>query len=126
MKRTNEIVYHCEFCKKKMLGAAAMSLHERMCKRNPKNMHKCFEVCVHCTKVYQDVERPSHYMYALREDNIERDIVFLCAKQPEVKMYSFKLERFESNKFRMFGLTRMPLECDLYEINEKVFTEEGY
>ena len=112
MKKTTETVYSCEHCGKKMFSAGAMSLHERMCRRNPNNMHRCFAICKHCTKEYQDT-KDNDYEFGNR-----RDIVFLCAKQPQLKMYSYKLERYLHNSPRMQGLTRMPLECDLFEVDE--------
>ena len=107
MNIKQETVFRCEFCNKAMLGKGAMSLHERMCKKNPKNKHKCFQYCKWLNKDADEVT-------GLR--------FFCCGndkcKLHEKDLYSYKLERNYSGQQRIKEeeLTLMPLECDNYDI----------
>lgn len=87
-----------------------MTLHERMCKKNPKNRHKCFQYCKHLVK---DTEGSS---FCIDEDRVY-GFSFHCALMSDKEMYSYKLERFEKNKKRCEKMERMPLECDKYELD---------
>lgn len=88
-----------------MLNKGAMSLHERMCKYNPKNRHKCFQYC-----------------RFLNKESNEDGIIFYCGNDncelSGQDLYSYKLERFHQNKSRIKNMTRMPLECEHYVIEE--------
>jgi len=108
MKETNEKVYRCDHCNKSMVRKGLMVIHERMCKKNPKNMHKCFEYCAHLVKETNEPE----------EDEYRPSYSFHCNLNPETPLYSYKLERFKSNDIRRGFMTRMPLECDLYECED--------
>jgi hypothetical protein len=108
-------VYKCEHCGKRMLGAGAMGYHEKWCKKNPSNRHKCFALCSHLKrniKVIGFDGEDGQYRYE-----------FICLKTGNM-MYSYKLERkalygyFKIPK----NLIRMPLECSLYQ--EMSFDEQ--
>jgi hypothetical protein len=109
MKQTTEKVYRCDFCNKAMVRVGLMKLHERMCKKNPNNQHKCF---LYCKYLERDQE-------PIRDDEGNKagwnEASFTCAKMPDVELFSYKLERYECNRLRCEQRTRMPLECDLYE-----------
>lgn len=88
-----------------MFNCGAMKLHERMCKKNPKNKHKCFQYCKHLIKA----------------KNSYGETTFSCDKNPEFsgkELHSYKLERYFKGRERIKknGLTRMPLKCEFYEI----------
>jgi hypothetical protein len=105
MKETTEKVYRCEFCNKALIRKGFMVLHERMCKSNPKNKHKCFEYCKHLIK-----DRSEY----------SGEVSFVCAKTLAI-MYSYKLERFahKAERIQADKLIRMPLECQLYELSDE-------
>jgi hypothetical protein len=112
MRQTNEKVYRCDYCNRAIISAGSMKLHERMCKKNPKNMHKCFQYCSNLSKDYiQTFDEEIGGMCNTGE------VTFFCDAK-EIEMYSYKLERFKSKSERMKGLTRMPLECDKYSCME--------
>jgi len=106
MKETTEKVYRCEHCNKSMLSKGAMSLHERMCNKNPKNLHKCFEFCQHLVKDKAE-------LYWGEESNGFRS-TFHCALNPGVEMYSYKMERTKYRKQYVERMQRMPLQCDKF------------
>ncbi len=98
MKQTTEKVYRCDHCNKAMVSAGFMAAHERMCKKNPNNQHKCFEWCKH-----------------LKRDVFNDEVSFMCGAQNNLEMHSYKLERYKYKHPRLKDLQRMPLECNLYE-----------
>jgi hypothetical protein len=114
MKTTLENVYQCDYCKKKMRSKGAMSRHEKYCKHNPNNKHICFEWCKHLKKErinegYTDSETG---MFEIESSKIE----FTCTAK-NIKMYSFLLEKRKTFKPAFTeGLTRMPLDCNKYEV----------
>jgi len=93
-----------------MFGKGAMSRHEKYCKENPNNKHKCFDFCKH-------LKWEKHYAYDDYGNQCGHTDM-ICEKR-DVYMYSFK---FEKNTHKpataLNGLERMPLECDLYEWEE--------
>lgn len=111
MKRENMIVYKCDHCTKKMFGAGVMSRHERFCKSNPNNDHKCFQRC-------DFLEKRTETVFSNDPDEPEADHFvthFTCLKTSK-KLYSYKFEKSKGFKpIYLQGLERMPLECDLYE-----------
>jgi hypothetical protein len=112
MRQTNEKVYRCDFCNRAIINAGSMKLHERMCKNNPKNMHKCFQYCSHLAKIFLTAyDEEVGGMYNTGE------VTFRCELK-DIEMYSYKLERFKLKAERMEGLIRMPLECDKYSCME--------
>ena len=107
MEIRQETIYKCEHCGKMMFRKGSMSLHERMCNKNPNNRHKCFQYC--------------KYLYGERTDG---KYYFTCKKEEcgmfGQDMHSYKLERNYIGKERIEDekLRRMPLECEYYEIEE--------
>lgn len=112
MKQTTEKVYRCDHCNKAMVSAGFMKLHERMCKKNPKNQHKCFLYCKHLVKDQEPIRDEDGNVCGMLEAS------FACTKKPNIELFSYKFERYKSNELRCKGMTRMPLECDLYETME--------
>ena len=107
MKTEQKTVYTCEYCGRKMLGKGAMSFHERYCKNNPNNFHKCFMYCKYLERVvteFPDEEFSNHYR-----------ITEMICKKRNVKMYSYKFEKHKKPHSALNGLERMPLECEVYE-----------
>ena len=111
MKTIKGKYYQCEYCGRKMFGAGAMGYHEKYCKQNPKNMHKCFGFCNHLIKSEKIVD----------SDYYEDDYGFGTTKQTEFtcaitgkKMYSYHREKMYW-QYVTPDMVRMPLECEYYE-----------
>lgn len=105
MKSIIEKIYHCDFCKKYGRSASVVSRHEKYCRFNPNNRHKCFDMCVHLGRE-RIINRPYGYNYT----------EFTCGVTGQ-KMYSYQLEKKQSLwvfKKILHGI-RMPLACDLYK-----------
>jgi hypothetical protein len=104
-------VYYCEYCKIHRLSASTISRHEKYCKSNPKNAHKCFEFCRY-------LEKTQSTRFTEDGEPYSRNTSFKCLKN-NTQMYSFHLEKIASlypyNNITK-GLIRMPLECDKFEI----------
>jgi len=99
MKETNEKVYRCDHCNRAIVSKGSMTLHERMCKKNPNNQHQCFKYCKNLVK---------------EQEEFNGNIIFHCTKK-NMDLHSYKLERFKANANRLKYSIRMPLECDDYE-----------
>lgn len=101
MKTETRKVYECEHCGRKMLSAGAMGYHEKWCKKNPTNKHKCFALCRHLKRTLN--------MHA-------RKIEFQCMATGKY-MYSFHLEKKHKYQYRNLpcDAIRMPLQCDKWE-----------
>jgi hypothetical protein len=101
MKKVIKPVYYCEHCKRHMLSASSMSVHERFCKKAPNNTHKCFDWCVNLQRGRK-----------INHGNFNIEVDFVCAVSG-LSMYSFKLERrIQLGDRREIGdMVRMPLEC---------------
>lgn len=108
MKKTNESVYRCDFCNKAIISAGFMKLHERMCKKNPKNQHQCFKYCKFLIRGTNNIFNEEGYTTGYTTS-------FSCAKRPGIELYSFKLERYKVNQGWIKDMERMPLECEFYE-----------
>lgn len=102
-----ELVYRCAYCNKSTLNKGAMTLHERMCKKNPKNQHQCFKYCKWLIKNRNAVD-----------GIFEFDCTNPNCEYYNNSLYSYKLERNYRTKVRIKegNLTRMPLACKHYEI----------
>lgn len=108
MKIQQETVYRCDHCNRSMLGKGAMSRHEKYCRQNPNNKHKCFEFCKHLEKAFTHEETGDY--------NNEPRITHMTCTKLNIKMYSYKFEKNTTKPINaLIGLTRMPLECDSYE-----------
>lgn len=86
--------YKCDFCPKTSTNAGALFQHERKCRDNPYNKHKCFEFCKHLKMEFEDGYR-----------------IFTCEKK-QTNMYSYKAEH---RNLDIEHLTKMPIECDDFE-----------
>ena len=120
MKTTLEKTYQCEFCKKKGRSAGAMARHERFCKFKPENKHKCFDYCKflkRTSEILPNSDPESSYSYKT---------VFTC-QSTGLKMYSVLLEkRVDFEPEFIEGLSRMPLQCNMYESMNYIQIEERY
>ena len=83
--------YQCAYCPKASTSAGAMAQHEAKCKRNPNNLHKCFDYCTHLERVCIGYHKWG----------------FRC-EATGIMMYSFHAEKSSIN---LTGLQRMPLKC---------------
>jgi hypothetical protein len=99
MKSSVRKVWQCEHCQKSGLSASAISVHEKYCRSNPANKHKCFEYC----------------RYLLMEKrwlgHIEK--TFTCEVTGE-DLFSYKREykaRLYPGLKNTKGMMRMPAEC---------------
>jgi len=94
-------VFECEHCGKKMLSAGAMGYHEKWCKKNPHNKHKCFALCRHLKRTL---------------NMNTRKIEFQCLASGRF-MYSYHLEKKNKYQFKKLpcDATRMPLQCDKFD-----------
>lgn len=116
MKITQRKVYQCEFCKRNMLSAGSMSRHEKFCKENPNNQHKCFDWCVHLEKSLEDIG----YRSGNPDDDERIRITHMTCLKLNKKMYSFKLEKKANFKpAYIVGLERMPLECEHHQLTSE-------
>jgi hypothetical protein len=89
-----------------MFGKGAMSRHEKYCKDNPINKHKCFDFCKH-------LSMKDNRVYL--EYGTSGSIEFTCDVSGE-RMYSYKFEKnYNKPATALNGLTRMPLKCEMHE-----------
>lgn len=110
MKIQQETVYRCEHCNRPMFGKGAMSRHEKYCKENPNNKHKCFDFCKH-------LEWERNYAYDDYGNQCGGSNM-ICTKR-NIDMYSFKFEKNVAKPIgALNGLERMPLVCDLHEFKD--------
>jgi hypothetical protein len=109
MKTINDKYYRCDHCNRAIVSKGSMVVHEKNCKENPNNKHMCFQWCKNLIRTVDQVNYNA-------EDNSYngKEISFKCLVTKK-EMYSYKLERFKSNKGRIKGLERMPLECQYYK-----------
>lgn len=93
-----------------MISAGAMGYHEKWCAKNPVNFHKCtVSDCKHLIK-----------------EGGRGTIAFYCKAQNNLPMFTYKLKKSIAYKVGqrrddyprpLDGLTEMPKECNLYEVN---------
>lgn len=110
----NTTVYHCDYCRKKLLRKHAMVRHELNCYSNPINKPKC-SGCIHLEEIKKviGVECSNDHDYELKANS------FWCNKL-KMGLYPQKAvrlglidnypEQFEDEK-------RMPTECEHFEDN---------
>ena len=90
-------IYTCEFCGR-YYKTKYCSIHEKYCRLNPKNKHRCFDICKH-----------------LEIDNEDGMKHFWCSKK-ELFLYSYKAEKIKHQDLE--NCTRMPLECDEFSFTD--------
>ena len=98
-----------------MLSAGSMARHEKYCRYNPENKHKCFEYCTNLKR--ERVIQGRHL-----------ETVFTCEITGN-KMYSYLAEKKKTAYFgcpiELTGI-RMPLECELYKEMSDLEMEERF
>lgn len=127
MKEAIIPVFTCDYCGKKKFRKCDMSRHEKWCRNNPNNQHKCFQFCRYLVKSEEEYEGRDQYDYD--ETFTGKKTVFHCALTNQ-KMYSFIAERKKLPVVNESDAVRMPLECesfkdqytefDLEDINETI------
>lgn len=114
--KENVILYICEYCKKKYFIKRFAEHHEKFCRKQPSNDHKCFQHCVHLTKGYENYTTEDGDGW--QENPVQR-VTFKCEKTGKF-LYSVIAEKLNIvptyNDYDAVGreYERMPLECDLY------------
>jgi len=108
MKTTNETVYRCDFCNRAIVSKGSMVVHEKMCKNNPENAHKCFEFCNH---LQRDKEIIGGYG---DEDWDLKRTKFVCLIR-DVELKSYKVKRTKKLMEYTKDIEFMPNECNLFE-----------
>lgn len=122
MKEKIKTLYFCDFCGKHYLNKVFGRHHEVYCRKNPNNQHKCFE-CINLS-IYCDQN----------DDDEIMSTEFTCTAK-HIELYSYVAER-KANSPREYWskgyfqeivsvLTRMPLECDLFNILKPAEQIEG-
>jgi len=112
MEITLQNVYKCDHCGKKQFRKCDMTRHEKFCKENPNNKHKCFQYCKHLQKSEDEYEGQSHYDAG--ETFFGVKTVFTCALTKQ-KMFSYIAERKSLPVVKEEDSIRMPLECEKYK-----------
>jgi hypothetical protein len=105
MEITLQNVYKCDHCGKKQFRKGDMTKHEKWCKGNPNNRHKCFQYCNHLIKEDEEYEG---------SDFVGSRTIFKCGLT-EQKMFSYIAERKRLPIINENDNIRMPVECDKYE-----------
>jgi hypothetical protein len=93
--RTN---YICEFCGKYYVRKHHAEWHEKHCRLNPDNDHKCYHECRHLHK----------------ERECDGSTTITCRKK-NLTMYGYAAERRRLLDVIGDADMRMPLQCDDYE-----------
>ncbi len=115
----NMLVYKCDHCGKKQFRKCDMTQHEKWCKENPSNMHKCFQFCPNLIKTEEEYEGCDHYEPG--DTYVGKKTVFTCAKTGQ-KMYSFKAEKRKLPVVNEEGVIRMPLQCEHFKDPYEIIT----
>lgn len=115
MKIIEGKIYTCDFCGKRQFRQCDMTKHEKWCKENPNNMHKCFQYCKHLVKGKED------YNGGGNDEWQPQRTTFTCALLNK-QMFSFKAERRGITK-HLDGVERMPLQCDKYDDTNPMYFE---
>ena len=101
----NRTLYRCDYCRTHRLSPAAAQHHERFCKHNPNNKHKCFG-CQYLT-VADGVGSDGQRLKS-----------FTC-EALNLPLYSYVAEkRGVASKYGLLpeGCKRMPLTCPAYRL----------
>ena len=114
MKIAQETIYRCGYCNKPMFGKGAMVRHEKWCKENPNNKHKCFDFCQHLKREHRVIEVNGE-PYRVTD--------MTCTKLNK-QMYSYKLEK-TANCPPLNNMERMPLECKDHNYMESYLGNEN-
>lgn len=103
MKEKTTKIYECDHCPKYYKRKHAAIKHEKYCRNNPANKHRCFEFCGHLSKV----ERVEECQYYDRKYK-----TFVCDITGD-EMHSYIAER---RGMEICDETeRMPIKCENYK-----------
>jgi len=97
MKEVTRKNYICDFCGKYYVRKHAAEWHEKHCRLNPANDHKCFQDCKH-----------------LHQERDLGEITITCRKK-NCTMYGYAAERRRLLDAIENSDIRMPIECDDFE-----------
>lgn len=112
--KENQTVYKCGYCSKYYLRKHHTESHEKKCRYNPNNKHKCFDWCKHLEKGEFDIDHPSGL------GTCGKATYFKCTKFNKF-MYSYKAENTNNINLQEEISNcdeRMPLECEGYEYKD--------
>lgn len=112
MKIIETTIYKCDYCKKIQYRKCDMTKHEKWCKHNPANAHRCFQHCIHLVKSEEEYDGSTFD----NENYTGKRTLFHCELTLQ-KMYSFIAERRQLPVLKEQDVVRMPLECDKYKDN---------
>ena len=101
MKKTVGTIYTCEHCGRKITNPGACGLHEKRCRKNPKNQHPCID-CKHLI-----VEKKT-YLADGYECSYERECKsFFCSAHNEY-LFTYK----QRDRSRRIGIDIYDVETD--------------
>lgn len=100
----NVTIYQCEHCGKKQYRKSDMSFHEKWCKKNPNNDHKCFQHCVHLIKGREEIDSEMEWPTTRCTFQCNVTKKFMFSAIAERRKIVPLLENVE----------RMPLQCPFY------------
>lgn len=109
MQEKQSTTYHCSYCRRYYLQKHHAAKHEKGCRDNPNNKHKCFEMCKHLNRE------------TISDNNYEnRRTIFTCQLTKQ-RMYSYLAEKkgllkYFRESFEEDEAIRMPLVCEKYEM----------
>jgi len=87
-------IHFCDYCRKYYIRKHACEKHEKYCRLNPTNNHKCFTGC--------------YYLERYKKEG--HITVFNCKKKNQL-MYSYIAERINHQHLYDDEFIRMPLKC---------------
>lgn len=102
-KIPNRTLYRCDHCTAYRLSADAAEYHERFCKRNPNNQHKCFGC--------------KFLAVAKGTASDGRSLKSFSCEALNKPLYSYVAEKRGLRGLLPEGSERMPLVCPTYQIN---------
>ncbi len=108
MTEIETTIFKCDHCGKRQFRKCDMVRHEKWCKENPSNKHKCFEMCQHLVKTEEQ------YIIQGEDGYVSKKTIFTCNVNSQ-RMFSFIAERKKLPVVNETGVVRMPLQCDDYE-----------
>lgn len=115
MKIQEKTVFSCDFCNRKMFVKGAMTRHENICTKNPKN----WSACIDCKFCEEKEEEFYYYSGNPMEDNetVRKSKSFRCTHLNQA-MYPFAAEKKKlPTRFpeTFEGQIRMPNKCEHYK-----------
>ena len=109
-------VYYCEYCSKYYLHQGYARIHEKWCKKNPKNDVACFRFCDHLgiSKGREEGEfrYATHYRCAIKKVNMHSPLIDKIPDKEYVRDVKDSTEA-------------MPFECEHFESKRLVACEDA-